>query len=110
MSSAATKVITEADKGGVVQLQADDRIELRLRSNPSTGYTWRLQNQSTSLLKLVGQSQTKPSESGVGRPVIQVFEFQVKHTGAGVLLLRYMRPWEKSAPEDEQFDLHVLIQ
>ena len=32
---AATKVITNADKGGVVHIKFVDRLELRLKSNPS---------------------------------------------------------------------------
>ena len=37
-ASAATKVVTDADKGGTVEIKMGDVLEVRLNSNPSTGY------------------------------------------------------------------------
>ena len=109
-ASAATRVITDADKGGEIRLKTGDRLELRLKSNPSTGYMWYVQAKSTPLLKLVHQSQTEATEPGVGRPVFQVFEFEATRTGDGALQLHYVRPWEKPTPDDERFEIHVLIE
>ena len=107
---AATKVITDADKGGVVHLRLGDTLELRLKSNPSTGFMWYVEKESTPLLKLVHQSQTDVTEPGEGRPVFQVFRFEPRRGGDGVLRLHYVRSWEKPAPDDEQFDIHVVIE
>jgi len=107
---AANKIITEADKGGEVRLKTGDRLELRLKSNPSTGYLWSVQPGSTPLLKLLRQSQTKAAEPGVGRPIMQVFIFDAHRRGAGNLLLHYARSWEKSAPDEKQYQIHVLIE
>jgi inhibitor of cysteine peptidase len=107
---AATKVVTDADKGGEIHMKAGDQLELRLRANPSTGYMWYLQAKSTPLLKLTGQSQTEATEPGVGRPVFQIFKFEPRRSGDGVLLMHYVRSWEKPAPDDEQFDVHVFIE
>jgi inhibitor of cysteine peptidase len=114
-AGAATKVVTDADKGGTVALKMGDVLEVRLSSNPSTGFAWYLQKQSTALLKLTGQSQTQPTQPGpaqpeVGRPVVQIFDFAPKATGTGVLLLHYVRSWESPHPDDEQFALHVTIE
>jgi predicted secreted protein len=106
---AAPKVITDADKGGSVQLKTGDILEVQLGSNPTTGYMWYVQPKSTNLLKLIGQSQTQATEPGVGRPIFQIFKFQAKGPGDGILLLHYVRSWEKPAPDEEQFDLHVSI-
>ena len=107
---AATKVITDADKGGVVHLRLGDTLELRLKSNPSTGFMWYVEKESTPLLKLAHQSQTDITEPGEGRPVFQVFRFEPRRGGDGVLRLHYVRSWEKPAPDDEQFDIHVVIE
>jgi predicted secreted protein len=106
---AATKVVTDADKGGTVEIKMGDVLEVRLSSNPSTGYMWYVLKQSTALLKLTSQSQTEATQPGVGRPIEQIFEFAPKATGTGVLLLHYVRSWEKPSASDEQFDLHVTI-
>ena len=107
---AATKVITDADKGGVVHLKLGDTLEVRLKSNPSTGFMWYVEKESTPLLKLAHQSQTDITEPGEGRPVFQVFRFEPRRGGDGVLRLHYVRSWEKPAPDDEQFDIHVVIE
>ena len=109
-ASAATKVVTDSNKGGQVRLKLGDTLELRLPSNPSTGYMWYVEKGSTPLVKLVHQSQTEATEPGVGRPVFQVFKFEPKRGGVGVLQLHYVRSWEPPTPEDERFDLRVTIE
>jgi predicted secreted protein len=113
---AATKVITGADKGGEVHLKVGDTLEVRLSANPTTGFMWYIEKESTPLLKLVHQTQTEAPESGegqpvmVGRPVFQVFTFEPRRAGDGVLRLHYVRSWEKPTPDDEQFEIHVVIE
>ena len=107
---AATKVVTDADNGGTVTIKMGDVLEVRLSANPSTGYMWYLQKESTTLLKTMSQTQTQPTEPGVGRPVEQIFEYAPKATGTGVLQLHYVRSWESPKPNDEQFSLHVTIE
>ncbi len=113
---AADKVITDADKGGEVRIKFGDRLELRLQSNPSTGYMWYVEKESTPLIKLHHQSQTEVPATAeeqpgmVGRPVFQVFTFETRRRGDGVLLMHYVRSWEKPTPDDEQFKIRVIIE
>jgi predicted secreted protein len=111
---AATTIITGADKGGTVHLKAGDQLTLRLKSNPSTGYMWYVHPHSTPLLKLLHQAQIGPvgpsARQGLGRPGLQVFTFEARHSGDGILLLHYVRSWEKPSPDEEQFQVHVFIQ
>jgi predicted secreted protein len=106
---AITRTITDADKEGSVQLETGDILEVHLKSNPTTGYMWYVHAKSTHLLKLIGQSETQAPEPGVGRPVIQIFKFQPRGPGDGLLLFHYVRSWEKPTPDEEQFDLHLSI-
>lgn len=110
MTRAATKVVTDADKGGTVTIKMDDVLEVRLSSNPSTGYAWYLQKQSTALLRLTSQTQIPATQPGVGRPNVQIFNFAPKAKGTGVLLLHYVRVWMNPDPNEEQFTLHVTIE
>ena len=113
---AATKTITDADKGSTVHLKTGDTLELRLNSNPTTGFMWYLKKESTRLLKLAGQSETKPPELAagqpvmVGQPIVQVFEFLAKQPGDGVLLLHYVRSWEAPSPDEQQFQVHIVVE
>ena len=110
MASAATKVVTDKDKGSTVHLKTGDVLEIRLNSNPTTGYEWYVHKQSTALLKLSGESQTEATQPGVGRPIVQIFKFETRGKGTGVLLLHYVRSWEKPDSNEQQFDLHVTIE
>jgi len=87
-----------------------DTLEVRLTSNPSTGYMWYVHPKSTAVLKLIRQRQTDPTEPGVGRPVVQVFTFEPRRKGDGILLMRYVRSWEKPVLGEEQFSVNVEIE
>jgi len=107
---AENKVITEADKGSEVHLKIGDTLEVRLKSNPSTGYMWYLRKESTPLLKLDHQSSAGTADSVPGRPVVQVFTFDPLRAGVGTLLLHYVRSWENPDPNGERFTVHVVIE
>ncbi len=107
---AATKVVTDADKGGEVHLKVGDTLEVRLKSNPSTGFMWYVHKESTSLLKLLRQTTDEAEKPGAGQPVLQIFQFEARQRGSGILLLHYVRSWEKPAPDEERFQIHVFIE
>jgi inhibitor of cysteine peptidase len=107
---AATKVVTDKNNLGTVLIKTGDVLEVQLASNPTTGYEWSVMPQSTTLLKLTGTSETKPTQSGVGRPITQIFKFQPTGKGHGLLLLHYVRSWEKTSPDEQQFKLNVVIE
>jgi predicted secreted protein len=107
---AATKVVTDADKGTTVHLKMADVLEVRLSSNPTTGYQWSVDPKSTPLLRQTSQSQSPAAQPGVGRPIVQIFRFEPMGKGIGVLLLHYVRSWEKPDPNEQQYDLHVTIE
>jgi inhibitor of cysteine peptidase len=107
---AAKKVVTDADKGSEIHLKVGDTLEVRLRANPTTGFMWFIEKGSTPLLKLIHQTQTEPVEAGVGRPVEQVFTFEAKSAGEGKLMLHYVRSWDPPSPNDERFEIHLVIE
>lgn len=107
---AATKVVTDADKGSTVHLKMGDVLEVRLSSNPTTGYAWSVDPKSTPLLRQTSQSQSPAAQPGVGRPIVQIFRFQPTGKGMGVLLLHYVRSWQKPDPNEQQYDLQVVIE
>ena len=111
---AAVRILTDSDKGAKIVLHDGDQIELRLSSNPSTGYRWYLHADSTPLMNLVSQSEAPSKEPGVGRPIVQIFRFEAVKMGDGILLLRYARsPYSRSSdkpdPDEQQFDVRLTI-
>lgn len=107
---AQTKIFYNTDSGKDVHLKVGERIELHLKANPSTGFMWYLQKESTPLMKLVHQTQTEPDNPMPGAGVFQIFVFDVKSPGDGVMHMHYVRSWEKPKPDDTEFTLHVIIE
>jgi predicted secreted protein len=110
LAFAATTVVTDDDKGSTVQVKAGDTLEVRLKSNPSTGYTWSVHPKSSVLLRLDSETQAQSTDPNPDRPVLQVFHFAVKRAGDGILLMRYARARQKPFLGEEQFTLHVVIE
>ncbi|MGA3045602.1 MAG: protease inhibitor I42 family protein [Terracidiphilus sp.] len=107
---AATKVVTDEEKGNDVQLKVGDVLEVRLRANPSAGTMWYVHPKSTSLLKLSAETESPGTEPGADRPMIQVFTFEVKRKGDGILLMRYAPAKQKPMLGEEEYTLHVVIE
>lgn len=108
-SHAATKVVTDEEKGNDVQLKVGDVLELRLRANPSAGTMWYVHPKSTTLLKLSAETEAPGTEPGADRPMIQVFTFEVRRKGDGILLMRYAPAKQKPILGEEEYTLHVVI-
>jgi inhibitor of cysteine peptidase len=107
----AGKTVTDKDNGTAVHLKTGEMLEVRLGSNPSTGFAWYIMKGSTTLLKLTSQSQAGPPNNGmVGQPVVQIFNFKAVDKGSDDLMLHYVRSWEAPKPDDKQFILHVTVE
>src|ERR1700692_1811956 len=65
----AKVVVTDPDKGHSIGLRQGQVLEVRLESQPSTGYKWSLQADSTEKLKLLNEIESKPEAAGYDRPV-----------------------------------------
>lgn len=102
--------ITAADKGGLVRVKLGAAFQLRLPSNPSTGYLWYVEKDSTPLIRMVKQWQAEAAQPGVGRPVFQIFRFEGKRRGVGLLKMHYLRSWEPPAPDEEKFEIRVSVE
>jgi predicted secreted protein len=107
-SCAATRLVTEDDRGGDIQIKVGDALEVHLQSNRSTGTMWYVHPKSTALLRLSGQKEIAATEPGA--PSVQVFTFQSHRKGDGILLLRNARPGQRPVLGEEEFSLHVVIE
>jgi predicted secreted protein len=106
---AATRNLTEADQGATIQLTQGDKLVVRLKAIPSTGYSWYLMKGFTRLLKLEGQTETSPEQPIPGSPVAQVFTLRAIDAGTGDLVLHYVRAWEKPSDDEQRFTVHLTV-
>jgi predicted secreted protein len=93
------QTVTEKDSGKNVGLAVGDRLIVRLKSNPTTGYSWMAVKLSSAALKQVGKPKyesdpdPKPGSGGT-----DVFTYDAAKAGKATLVFTYQRPWEKKPP------------
>ena len=107
-SASSVVTITDEDNGKDIDLPAGDTLVLRLKSNPSTGYSWAIKG-DPSPLRLVESSTKKNAQTGhaVGAPVTQEFRLTAVSAGMASLTLEYRRPWEYNVAPAKTFKVKV---
>ena len=104
------QIFTDADSTSEAMLTAGERFEVRLESNPSTGYAWELSAMSDdAVIELVAQRYDEPDSDLVGAAGTEVWEFSAGPEGAGILRLEYVRSFDDPPIPDRVFELIVRI-
>lgn len=103
--------LTIADHGGQVELAAGDLIVVTLEGNPSTGYTWEVQDLDTSMFEMVGEPVFESSSPGlVGAGGTLTLTFKALQPGTATLNLVYHRPWETEVEPADAFSVTVVVE
>lgn len=102
-------VLSEADSGSELRLLSGDEFVLELGSNPSTGYSWVVADDSVVMVDLIDERLDEPDTDLVGVSGIQHFVFEAVERGAGVLRLEYVRPFEDPSIPQKVFELVVVV-
>jgi inhibitor of cysteine peptidase len=86
-------VYTDEDNGRTVQEGRGEVLNIRLRENPTTGYSWNLS--MTDGLTMTGDEYIPTQEGGQMVGVGGVRSFHLTATGAGMQMVtgEYRRPW-----------------
>jgi inhibitor of cysteine peptidase len=100
------------DTAPAAQLATGEECLLRLASNPSTGYRWRLEPVEPAIVEQVGEAEFVAAPAGAGAPVVgaggvEIFRLRGSSPGQASLRFAYRRPWE---PADQPpAATHVLL-
>lgn len=106
--AARVVTISEANNGQTVALDRGDSLEVRLPSNPTTGYEW------TALLSGSAVRQAKPAAyvrattQLLGAGGTQVFSYAAVAAGTEHLTFSYARSWEH-VPPLKRISLTVVV-
>ena len=108
----AREVKLGADASGKeIELQKGQVLVVSLEGNPTTGYTWEVQEPlDEQVLRQVGEAEFKAASERIGAPGVLTFRFEAVGAGRTTLQLIYHRPWEeKSAKPLKTFSVQVVV-
>jgi inhibitor of cysteine peptidase len=102
-------ILEDPDSGSTIYLVQGEVLQVRLPSNPSTGYSWALVTNAPSVLRPTAAEPKydPPAKTVPGAGGTQTFEFRVVGGGAAFLDLVYRRPSEKEAPPARRWGVFV---
>jgi inhibitor of cysteine peptidase len=106
----ATVLVTEEQNGTQVNLGRGDFLLVRLESNPSTGYSWSIRDNDSSVLRPLGDPEFQASSNELGAGGTETFSFEAVAEGASVLVLIYDRPFEEDVEPLKTFRLRVVVE
>ena len=102
--------LTKKDNGREITIKQGTTINVKLRSNPTTGYDWYIEEKPENVTKeskTFIQSETKKGVVGTGGEI--VFKFKASSKGTGTLILIYQRKWEKELLNPNKFVIKINV-
>src|SRR5579859_6149533 len=113
-ATGADKTVTvgAAANGHHLSLARGEVLVVKLRSNPSTGYSWDLLKVTGHGLREDGKSSYEPTPEATPLPGsggMVTFRFAAAGKGAGHIELVYRRPWEKNIKPVRTFTLTAQV-
>jgi len=98
-----------------VRLAVGQQLQVRLASNPSTGFTWQSTTRDRRIIEQQGQSVFIPKDASgerMGAGGTTEINYQALKTGITEIHLAYRRPWlpESEAAETMRIVVEVLAE
>jgi predicted secreted protein len=106
--------ITERDNKSQIQIALGGILTVKLEAIPGTGYAWHVVRNDPGLLRPMGEAVFEPRLEDMGKKIVgapedQVFRFKAQSKGSDILLLEYVRKWEKKAAPLKTFSVTVQV-
>ena len=102
---------SQKNKKADIEIRKNEIFNISLKSNPSTGYSWKwIKEQSSKIIDSVSltyiQDKTAINKVGVGGD--EVWKFKGKKIGIDTLTFEYCRSWEpKSTVETKKIIVKI---
>ena len=101
---------TYLDPQDPIRAAIGDEFTIILKSNPTTGYSWRFtEPPDETIITLVNSTFQPPQTRLKGAGGEQLWTFRAVGEGKTTISLEYVRPWEKGKPPVETRNFSVII-
>ena len=105
--------VNDSCSGKKVSVAVGGWLTVTLDSNPSTGFSWALaENSDESVLQEAGHQYVAPETSGTpvpGKGGEEVWIFRALKEGTSTISMEYKQPWDEDTEPAETFDLTVVV-
>jgi predicted secreted protein len=91
-----------------VALHLEDRVELELPEQPSTGFSWHTQKNDHTVLEQVGSSH-RVLDGRIGSMGVRSFTWRAAEAGSADLVLTYDRSFEPGVPPAKTYTIHASV-
>lgn len=112
--AAVDKTLTASANKSNVTLKAGDTLSIELASNPTTGYSWQVNQVDAKILQALGEPQFSlgGKEPIPGAGGTETFQFKAIANGKTTLTLIYVRPWETNVTPtpNDIFTVNVTVE
>ena len=88
-----------------IVVKVGESFTISLESNPTTGYTWHAEYDSSFVDEF--KSSFTPISQAIGAGGKELFEFQTKRVGATVITLKQNRSWESEIKKTLIFKVDI---
>lgn len=103
-------VLNRTDNNRTAELRVGERLEVRLPENPTTGFSWAVDENDRQRLTLEDTAYAPPDEAGfIGARGQRTFRFTARQPGEVLLKLKYWRIWEGDGSIVERFAVTLRI-
>ena len=101
--------LTPEDDGSSVEVPAGQTFEVVLPGNPTTGFTWEVEEMDASLLRLAGEPTFDAESDLLGAGGEMTLRFQALQAGESPLRLIYHQPFEEGVAPEATFGVTVMV-
>jgi len=107
----ASKVLnlTIADHGRAVSVKKGEPIQIVLEGNPTTGFTWLVDDLDPKVVTLVGTPTYAPSSDALGAGGKFTFNFTALARGQTNMRIIYIRPSERGLDPAKTFAIMITV-
>jgi inhibitor of cysteine peptidase len=95
--------------GAVIALEVDERIDLRLEGNATTGWAWTVTAVDPAVLAPVGEPGYETSGGGDGAGGIYTFRFDAVGAGETQVVLEYAPTWDSPEATPQTFTFTATV-
>jgi len=101
--------LRERDSGKKFKVRIGDAIEVRLRTNPTTGFRWERTSEVCPILEVSMVGDFRPDSNAIGSGGVILMSFMARNIGQTTLRLIERRPWEEGIPPINVFQVELQV-